>query len=462
MSYTSYLGTSDSYLANIQLAVLPTDHLAADTISFSQTATNIKQKAYSSELGVYYAQLGLSSILAYSINQAIILQTVTQTITFSQTASYLKQHPASATNTLTFTGTASKLHSNYVICTDSITFTQSGFIPKPYTSQPGNSIAIPAKSLILGYQSGFISPQLTQSQTQALILNQTVICGLILKRTSAQNLIFNQSIPTNAFHSITTAHVIPFTQTAYGSRIWDVTTTQTLIFTDLAYHPAVYTETNTSTLTFTHLALHIIIRNVSNVLTFSQIASVLRVANLVNDELIFFEHGPGVGVNYVRSVSDVLTFNTQYERILPIAGFPSIFIPQADYIIVQAKQPCTVILQTNDSVIILPCPELGDKISNSHSLVIRKSMFNDTYSYIKRSELQKLEYTFYLGRMKSLELREFLLNNFAKVITMTNWKGEKWLVHIMTSPPKLDPKVRWENEKERVDTTLEFEGTRLI
>lgn len=127
-----------------------------------------------------------------------------------------------------------------------------------------------------------------------------------------------------------------------------------------------------------------------------------------------------------------------------------------------------VTLQVPQLGIILPAPEFDDSQAYSGMFNIRRSMNGATYTYIHRLNTSKLKYDFVIGIPKSYELENYLLNYNSMVHTMTNWKGEIWIVFITNNPMEMISKQRWTNDRgdsyddrEKVTVTLEFEGTRI-
>jgi hypothetical protein len=72
-----------------------------------------------------------------------------------------------------------------------------------------------------------------------------------------------------------------------------------------------------------------------------------------------------------------------------------------------------------------------------------------------------LNYTFRLGRIKSLELEDFILNFAGSMWTVVNWKGETWKVNLMNDPVELTAKSRYIGEREEIDVILELEGVKI-
>jgi len=108
---------------------------------------------------------------------------------------------------------------------------------------------------------------------------------------------------------------------------------------------------------------------------------------------------------------------------------------------------------------ILPNPKFGDSEKPSHSIDVKQSMNSTLYSYVKSNDRSKLQYTFVLSRMKSLELRAFILSYYRALIRLTNHKGEVWDVYFTSNPFELGSGVgASEPGGTSVTITLELEG----
>ncbi len=98
-------------------------------------------------------------------------------------------------------------------------------------------------------------------------------------------------------------------------------------------------------------------------------------------------------------------------------------------------------------------------------MTLKRSMNGIKRTYIKPNSRNKILYTFRTDRQKSLEFRQFYIDNFSNMInqvTMTNFKGEVWVGYI-TIDPSFVKKARWgpcigDNE---VNIAFEFEGYRV-
>lgn len=163
-------------------------------------------------------------------------------------------------------------------------------------------------------------------------------------------------------------------------------------------------------------------------------------------------------VVYTRSASHTFGVKNGYQRFLPGIGVIQ-DIPGAIGVITN----CFVLLEATERSIVLPCPRFDDSQEwAALNVILKRSILGDTRTYVDRSGLAKLKYSFWLGRLKSLELRQFLLDFIDDYIVLTNYKGEVWLVKFSTSTAELVPKMRFESERERIDVVLDFEGVKLF
>lgn len=102
----------------------------------------------------------------------------------------------------------------------------------------------------------------------------------------------------------------------------------------------------------------------------------------------------------------------------------------------QAPYPA---LQTTS---LLPNPEF----SNTENLIVtvtRKTAMDGTrYTYIKKSERRKMQWTFRLSRNKALELRAFIQAYFASKIRITDHRNHIWIVNFTNNPFEFDTPER--------------------
>lgn len=183
------------------------------------------------------------------------------------------------------------------------------------------------------------------------------------------------------------------------------------------------------------------------------------------------------------SLSNNLTFLTTNSPYVPLASLGNIVVPNLIYTQILGYQTvppfmgvpssprkvfpfCT--LQVPQLAITLPAPEFNDSEAYAGIFTIRRSMNGNTVTYVHRLNTSKLKYDFLIGLPKMFELERYLLNYNSSTHTLTNWKGEIWIVLITNNPMEFSSKRRYSNglgdsfdDIEQVAVTLEFEGTRI-
>jgi hypothetical protein len=181
----------------------------------------------------------------------------------------------------------------------------------------------------------------------------------------------------------------------------------------------------------------------------------------INERLIITEYSEPTGNFYSRNIAEVLEIKHGMERLSNIGNF-TVWIPEAIMTLVPKK--CVVILEVplTSSAIVLPCPTFNDIDEDMNKVIIKQSMNNLLYTYVRQNELQRLKYDFIVGRAKILQLEAFLQMNIAAIINLTNWKGEQWVGQITNEPINMTGKSLYEYEAERYDVTLEFQGFKIV
>jgi hypothetical protein len=122
---------------------------------------------------------------------------------------------------------------------------------------------------------------------------------------------------------------------------------------------------------------------------------------------------------------------------------------------------CLVILSVPGRSIVLPCPLFGDSEANTGSMTIKRSITGQTWTYVKRSRTNTLNYTFNLWSEKWYELRDFILNYNDQMIRMHNWKGETWLTYLTNNPIESTADERQAPRGEKYTVRLQFEGVKI-
>ena len=218
----------------------------------------------------------------------------------------------------------------------------------------------------------------------------------------------------------------------------------------------------TSTLHFTQFGSFSKTPSAHSIFTPSEAASVQKILNRFATSQLVFAQLTGRTSTFTRTVSQVFPVKQGSTKPIQIIGAPvvSYYRPAAFVYVVPKKS--FLLLQAPGWNVALPNPELGDTQDFMGKVAVKRSINNQVYTYIKRSELQKLSYTFRMTRNKSLELQAFVDANIANAITMTTYQGEVWIVKISNNPIDFVPKDRWYPTRERVDVTIDFTGVRVF
>lgn len=107
-----------------------------------------------------------------------------------------------------------------------------------------------------------------------------------------------------------------------------------------------------------------------------------------------------------------------------------------------------------ETTIFLPSPSFGDTLSLRLGLNRKVSINNVRYTYVKRKNRQKIDYTFLITREKSFELQVFVKDYVTAYLKLTNHKNEIWKMRFVSDPFTYVAKTR----DERIEILLSFEG----
>lgn len=272
----------------------------------------------------------------------------------------------------------------------------------------------------------------------------TAGCQAVLNRTVTQTLSINQQItlqkPTQ-------------------------NNTQSLTFNQSLMVSKVHIEEIQQTLTLTQEA--IAARAIIQTLTLSQDAEAVRVHNRTITQTFTISQAVARNTVINRGVEQSLQFYTNNEQSIPIIGATGSGLQThfrytlESAIATLVPRKCLVVLGVPDQIIVLPCPIFGDSQSEQGTIDLKRTMTGDTFTYVRKQRLQKVEYSFHVGSRKAYEMKQFLLEHSYKLITMSNWKGETWLVMLANNPVEFVNTGRWQNVGERVEFTLQFEGIKV-
>jgi hypothetical protein len=231
---------------------------------------------------------------------------------------------------------------------------------------------------------------------------------------------------------------------------------ESLALTDSATATRINNNVVTDTYTLTDTAVGY--RAFTDTYTMTDLVSVIKVKYLTVSDSLTLADSATRTVIYNLGVQDTLVINTTFETETSIVGFT---IEQNDAHIVVKPNKCLVILSAGNQTIVLPCPIFGNFQAFQGELALKRTMTGVTYTYVKQTKLEKLEYPFQLWTNKYLELRTFLRNYGHEIIRLNNWKGELWYVHLVNNPAEFTAAARIQPRGERYDITLQFEGVRI-
>lgn len=169
---------------------------------------------------------------------------------------------------------------------------------------------------------------------------------------------------------------------------------------------------------------------------------------------------PAIKANhdYIRSI---ITYVPIAEGFYPIrVDFHDqpILVPVATGIIVSAT---LMSIRGQHGVIVLPAAQLGDAVANIGKVEVRQSMDGTAFSYIQQTDRKKLTYKWLLSHLKMYELRTFVRSSISDLLTMENWKGERWMVKITKNPFEFQNQGVWERDKEFAEVEMTFEGVKI-
>ncbi len=268
-------------------------------------------------------------------------------------------------------------------------------------------------------------------------------CQAVYNRTITQTLVMTQSATLA-------------TPTQHG--------TQTFVMFQSATCVKVHNEEITQTLVMTQEANAF--RALSHTLVIAQTVAVTKVHNRTVTQTLTINQSADRNMVINRTVEQTLVFYPDLIKKVPIIGsingggvtqFEYNASPATAYLV---PAECLVILSVATQVVVLPCPQFGDSQAYMGSIDLKRTMTGDTFTYVRKSRLEKLQYSFHVGSRKAYEMKQFLLNHSHELMTMMNWKGETWLVMITNNPVEFVNTGRWQNKGERVEFTLEFEGVK--
>ncbi len=120
-----------------------------------------------------------------------------------------------------------------------------------------------------------------------------------------------------------------------------------------------------------------------------------------------------------------------------------------------------MIIQTPRRIVVLPNPQLGDKIINGDQLNNFRMMDGSRRTYIKRLDANIYTWMFHITRMKSLEVLDFFEVENSNEWLVTNYDGTQLKGKCLTNPIVITPFTYGPHgitNEEVVSFEIEFEG----
>ena len=114
---------------------------------------------------------------------------------------------------------------------------------------------------------------------------------------------------------------------------------------------------------------------------------------------------------------------------------------------------------------LLPNPQFDDARAGESTIIIKRTMTGQVWTYVQPSERQTLVLPFLLTRMKSLEVEEFLKAYQRAPIFIELYDGTQWEALLVNQPVSRQATERIGEStltgKELIQLTLTFSAKRL-
>lgn len=468
MQFTGTLGSQDAGLRWIVLGFGVITSGATYDVSASFSSTD----GFTPSVGESYDKsITLSSTNTFA---SMVGESYSQTLTMGQTAGF--SDIADANTVVSFSGTNTFAVSDTLILPTSVTFTGhnvfasvAGFrfdvsflFISVNSFQPVNGLAYQSSVTFAGTNT-FLpgvgwEATITFAGTASFSPDFLYLAGGInLFNTTSTFAVDVVKNPGGLAHN-----TLVINQTVSVQLIVNHTATNTLVLQGIAAWNRVLQRVTSSHLFLNQQVLRVWPNTCSQTFTITQTIAKTKVSNQSVANAIHFIGTVVRNYTFILNINQTLVFKNRFTKFISLDQ-QTIEILNVIFAVVPANN-CTVVMELPDRVIVLPCPRFGDTEGYSGGEVtIKHSITGTTRTYVKRTDLRKLKYTFQLQRLKSLELKQFVLNSIGKIVKMTNWKGEVWLVHISSAPYTMTNRGRWGtcSNNDQMDVTLEFEGVKI-
>jgi len=307
---------------------------------------------------------------------------------------------------------------------------------------------VAAANAITLAQNAVGTASITASASNAISLAH-VASATTIRVASASNVItLAQSVSlAGSIHNVMASNAIVLSQIAIGSNL-DISVTSVITLSQsVGLAGSVWLRPTSSAIVLTQSAIVSVYRAgiASNRLYPTQTASATRVISVSASSVLV----PTQSVNKGGSLSNLSVSSTLSLTQHAVATV------KKSYVLLMAPFPAVA------SSIILPPPEFDDKENNTSKVAIKRAMDGTTRTYVNRSATRVLSYTFDLTREKGLELEAFLSAYNGDKISLQNWKGELWEVHLLTNPLSFVQNRRSAPGGPSVGVNLQFEGKKV-
>lgn len=514
MSFTGVLGTIDSTPGNLEPGIIGGGGLEQnipDTLTFSDLATGVNlhnpindsltfsesMTAYKIAVGsfsdnlvftdnAWRNQVGSSNesvtfddlmekvnVWGRSIPDTLTLlesltrifnsvRSINEGLTLSEALSKniikLLQATDSLVLTENITGVAAKVTSDILTFSDSLT----NFMVKTFHDLLDLSEELTLNKTI-GKSGGSILELFEQLQVQ-IFVHKTITDNLVLSDTASgvaykpinDNIVFSESI-LNTLSKILT-DTLTFSESLTLNKVIGKSITETLTFTEVRRANFVLRQTLSDFLHFLEIVRNIKVQfaSMTDTLTLTDMLAREIHTKTINDNLVFSDTMTGFKIDS-ESISESLILSENYNLnfVLRKPITDNLILGEACYAVVADRYMYLVGVSRS---IALPPPEFNDFYADHNKTIIKRTMSGTVRTYNKTNNEEKLHYDFVLTRDQADDLREFFDEEHKNQIILTDWRGYRYKVRLLTDSLDFVETGRWAPCGNKVQVTLEFMG----
>jgi hypothetical protein len=442
------------------------------TLTFSQTASAIKFKGGTIAEAITFVQsVDVQKIMARTVNQALLLNH-----TRARTLSAVKNLNQAFNPIQTIVQRSGKSIASTLTLTQNVTYVKGKHVHSllEITSLPSRNIVVnrTVHSLLIPFQHIVVQKFLHPSLSDTFTIHQAVVGQAVKGVTQSLNLaqVIDENVSKlvqdtfipfhtyqfNVYYNKDASNLLEIAQDVQVVHVRQVSVNSVFAPNQETKRYKVLVASAESILSMNSEAIRErFFRTVSQTLTITQTIAKSNIVTPTITQLLTLASTPHINTSLARQLSDTLTFKTTHE--IP---FGDLFIDVPNVSV--AKSQRFTKLRAPNRIVVLPNPEFGDGEGNTGLFTVRHAMNGKTYTYVKNNNTRKLNFTFYLGRRKALELKAFLQEHHSSLIELENWKGEIWKVFVTNNPFEFTSKSRYGNcDTERYDISLELEGVKI-